>query len=164
MNTSGRQRDARVHARQRIAGALLVVCFASLLLITLFPIAPNLSFLSPVSHLLVWAGVPHAVAGQVLEAILNVLMFVPLGLLLAFLMPSRRWWWLAVLTCAAVSFGVELIQAVALAGRSATLIDFVANSTGGAIGSLIALPWLPVREPRTANPAPARREPERDAG
>ena len=162
MDTTGRQRDARVHARQRIAGALLLVCFASLLLITLFPIAPNLSFLSPVSHLLVRAGVPHAFAGQVLEAILNVLMFVPLGLLLAFLMPSRRWW-LAVLACAAVSFGVELIQAVALAGRSATLIDFIANTTGGAIGSLAALPWLRVRERRTANPPPVRREPERDA-
>ena len=139
-----------MRARRRVVGRLLLLCFCTVLLITLFPIAPDLGFLTPLTELLTRIGVPAEDAGDVLEAILNVLMFVPLGLLLVFLMPSR-WWWLAVLGCAAVSFGVELVQAVALSGRSATFIDVVANSTGGAIGSVVALLWLRVRERRAGH-------------
>ncbi len=154
------QSVGRRRARQELVGALAIACFAVVLLITLFPIPPDLAFLTPVLRALQALGVPEAIAGDVLEAILNILMFVPLGLLLVFLMPTLKLWWLAVLASAAVSLGVELVQAVALAGRSATLVDLLANSTGGAIGSAVAVLWLRARERRARNAAPVAREPD----
>jgi glycopeptide antibiotics resistance protein len=148
MNTSGRQGDPTAHWRRRAAVVLLAVCVAAVLLITLFPMAPSLDFLTPLSDSLTRVGVPPAYAGTVLEAILNVLMFVPLGFLIVFLLPSVRLWWVAIVAASAVSFAVELVQGVALSGRSATVIDFVANSTGGAVGAVVALIWLRARERR----------------
>ena len=141
MNSSATQGNATARTRSGLAGLVLFACFGLVLVITLFPVAPDLSPLAPVTNLLVAMGIPAFYAWKVLEAILNVLMFVPFGFLLGMLLPSARLWWLAVVASAAVSFGVELVQAVALAGRSATVIDFVANTAGGALGAVAAMLW-----------------------
>ncbi len=79
---------------------------------------------------------PDAV--RVVEVGLNVLLFVPLSLLGAFVLD--RWrvvgWLLAGL---ALSLVVEGVQALFLTGRSATVSDLVANTAGAGLGILAAL-------------------------
>ncbi|SDS35040.1 VanZ family protein [Agrococcus carbonis] len=72
-----------------------------------------------------------------LEVLANVAMFVPLALLVTFVLGARRWW-LALLLCVALSAGVELAQHVLLPGRVATVRDVIANGLGAAIGVLLA--------------------------
>ena len=81
------------------------------------------------------AGVPDAVT--VVEVGLNVLLFVPLSLLGAFVLD--RWrplgWVLAGL---ALTLVIEGVQALFLSGRSATVSDVVANTAGAGLGILAA--------------------------
>lgn len=67
------------------------------------------------------------------EALANILMFVPLGLLLAAAVPRARAA-LLVVGLALLSLGVELAQLLLLSGREATLRDVALNSTGGLVG------------------------------
>jgi len=89
-----------------------------------------------VADALAGLGVPDAV--RVVEVGLNVLLFVPLSLLGAFVLD--RWrvvgWLLAGL---ALSLVVEGVQAAFLTGRSATLSDLVANTAGAVLGIIAAL-------------------------
>ena len=89
-----------------------------------------------VADVLAGRGVPDAV--RVVEVGLNVLLFVPLSLLGAFVLD--RWrvlGWL--LVGLAVSLVVEGVQAVLLTGRSATVSDLLANTAGAGLGILAAL-------------------------
>jgi glycopeptide antibiotics resistance protein len=82
---------------------------------------------SPIdSHLCVVCG-PNAGV----DILLNVLLFVPLGvgLSLSGLSP-----WKAVLICFALSFSIETAQAFFVRGRASTLSDILTNTSGGAIG------------------------------
>ena len=89
-----------------------------------------------IADVLAGAGVPHAVT--VVEVGLNVLLFVPLSLLGAFVLD--RWrvvgWLLAGL---ALSLVIEGVQAAFLAGRSSTVSDLAANTAGAGLGILAAL-------------------------
>ena len=87
-----------------------------------------------------------------LESFANVVLFVPFGLLIALLVPTR-WWWLVVIGLIAVAGGIELGQALFLPGRVPTIDDVLANSTGGVAGVLIAgiirgIGWLVTRATR----------------
>lgn len=70
------------------------------------------------------------------EAAANVLLFIPVGLLVARMLP-RRHWWIAIATGVLLSLSIELLQAVALSGRSSTPRDVVCNSLGAIVGALI---------------------------
>ena len=72
-----------------------------------------------------------------LEWFANVMLFVPFGLLIALLSPTR-WWWAVVVGLALVSICIELGQAAFLPGRVASVGDVMANSLGGLIGVGIA--------------------------
>ncbi|MBX3100321.1 MAG: VanZ family protein [Salinibacterium sp.] len=72
-----------------------------------------------------------------LESFANVLLFVPFGLLIALLSPTR-WWWAVIVGLVLVSICIELGQATFLPGRVASVGDVIANSTGGVIGVVIA--------------------------
>lgn len=72
-----------------------------------------------------------------LESFANVVLFVPFGLLIALLVPTR-WWWLVVVGLIAAAGSIELGQALFLPGRVASLDDVIANSTGGVAGVLVA--------------------------
>jgi glycopeptide antibiotics resistance protein len=72
------------------------------------------------------------------EIAANVLLFVPLGILLASLFrPGARW--LAFAVCVAISAVIEFSQAVFLPGRFASASDLLANIAGAAIGVLIVV-------------------------
>ena len=72
-----------------------------------------------------------------LESFANVVLFVPFGLLIALLVPTR-WWWLVVVGLIVAAGGIELGQALFLPGRVPSIDDVLANSTGGVAGVVIA--------------------------
>lgn len=77
-----------------------------------------------------------AVDYSLIESGANVVLFIPLGLLLALhLRPGRAW--IAVAVGALTSCVIELGQLLFLAARYATLEDVAANTTGAALGALI---------------------------
>jgi glycopeptide antibiotics resistance protein len=82
-------------------------------------------------------GLPQAIGYAEIEFLANVAMFVPLGLLLG-LTIGARWWWLALLICVAGSMSIETLQLAFLPGRFATFDDIMANSLGGAAGTIAA--------------------------
>jgi VanZ family protein len=69
------------------------------------------------------------------ERTANVLLFIPAGLLLCYVLP-RTSRWLIWTICVAVSVGVEAVQ-LPLSERDATPVDVVTNSAGAAIGVLL---------------------------
>jgi len=83
------------------------------------------------------------------DFILNVILFIPLGIGLAL---SGTPWKRAVLTACALSLTIETTQFFFVAGRDATLGDVLTNTIGGAIGFALARnPWIWVRpSPRIA--------------
>lgn len=72
------------------------------------------------------------------DFLLNILLFIPLGLGLRLAGFS---WRRTVLLAALLTCGIELLQMKAIAGRDASLGDILANTTGGGIGALIGAGW-----------------------
>lgn len=68
------------------------------------------------------------------EGAANVLLFVPLGLIVALLLPTRRWW-LAAVAGALTSAGIEAVQYLALSQRTASLGDVLNNTLGALLGA-----------------------------
>lgn len=83
-------------------------------------------------------GLPRWFGYPALEFTANIGMFVPLGFLLAVLLPRNRWW-VPIWACAGFSIFSELAQGAFLPHRYASLFDVIANSTGAALGALLAL-------------------------
>jgi VanZ family protein len=74
---------------------------------------------------------------DVIEVTANILLFVPFGILLALVLPRRRW---AVLPIAfAATLLIEFSQALFLSERTPSIRDVVANLIGAAIGLAIVL-------------------------
>lgn len=108
---------------------------------TLWPTPLDQGFESSINKLFVVLyrnGVPLWFGYNKLEFSANVLMFIPLGFLVALLLPGRIWW-LALIICPAMSIAIELTQALALSARFATVVDVMSNSLGAVIGILIAV-------------------------
>ena len=108
---------------------------------TLWPTPLDQGFESSINKLFVVLyrnGVPLWFGYNKLEFSANVLMFIPLGFLVALLLPARIWW-LALIICPAMSIAIELTQALALSARFATVVDVMSNSLGAVIGILIAV-------------------------
>ncbi len=75
----------------------------------------------------------------VVESAANVLLFVPLGALVA-AMSRRGHWWLGAVTGLLTSSTIELAQLLFLPARYASPADVLANTLGALLGSLFALP------------------------
>jgi glycopeptide antibiotics resistance protein len=131
----------RSHARMWVTTLLLLVYAGFVALVTLWPNPSELEFGGigdRVLRVLYRFGVPEWFGMVELEFAANVAMFVPLGFLLGLAL-SRRAWWLALFLLPGYTVGIELTQALALASRSPTLQDVVANSAGGYIGLALAM-------------------------
>ena len=127
---------------RRVVGAALAVWVAVLAFTLLSPSAGGPSWLvNQVAATAAAVGVPPAlVAPDRVEFLLNVAAFVPVSLLGSLLWPRLSWRdWTAGGFVA--SFLVELVQAVALDGRSATHADIVSNTMGALIGAVLG-GWL----------------------
>jgi len=82
----------------------------------------------------------------VVEGTANVILFIPLGLFLALLLPVRRWW-LAALAGLFTSVAIEAVQYLLLSQRQASLRDVTNNALGALLGALV------IRLARTRPPA-----------
>lgn len=85
------------------------------------------------------------------DFLLNILLFVPLGIGLGLAGFS---WRRAAVLAALLSCGIELLQMKVIAGRDASLGDVLTNTMGGGIGALLGAQWKRLIFPQ---PSDARR-------
>jgi glycopeptide antibiotics resistance protein len=132
-------RGVELIGSRRVAGTLLVAYLVVVSFIVFSPTAdvPTES----VSRL--WAlaqrlGSPDWITPTVVEFATNVALFVPLSLLGATFWPQWRWWtWL--LVGLGLTITIEFGQMFLLPGRSAALVDVVANTLGALLGYLLVV-------------------------
>lgn len=132
---------ASSHARQWLAASLLAAVFGTILLITMWPAPVDKGYSGSIDKMLTVMhrhGIPNWFEYDHLEFTANIVMFVPLGFLVALLL-TQRFWWLALIICPAFSVSIELTQATFLAARFATVSDVVSNSIGAVIGIFFAV-------------------------
>lgn len=133
-------------ARRRVVAGL-VAWSAVVVRVTLWPKpAPDDTF-DVVRAVLAWlqergVGLTYAVV----EAVANVVMFVPFGVLVGLLLP-RRWW--AVALGALTSAAIELAQLAFLPSRVPTVQDVVMNTLGAAVGVALLAAYGARRARRT---------------
>ena len=127
--------------REGSVSVTLAVCVLVVLLATMWPTPLDRGFESSIDRFLEVLhrnGVPQWFGYNKLEFSANIVMFTPIGFLVAMLLPSRVWW-LALILCPGLSVGIELTQGALLSARFATVNDVIANSTGAIIGIILAL-------------------------
>ena len=128
-------------AREWLGTVTLFFCVGIVLLATMWPTPLDQDYAAAVDKFLAVLhrnGIPMWFGYNKLEFSANILMFLPLGFLIALLLPAKAWW-LALLICPAMSIGIELTQSVALSARFATISDVIANSTGALCGIFMAV-------------------------
>ena len=128
-------------AREWIASLALLGCILIVLFATMWPTPLDRDYAATIQKFIVMLhrnGIPEWYGYNKLEFSANMLMFVPLGFLLAMLLPAKTWW-LALVVCPALSVGIELTQATFLSERFATVSDVIANSIGALVGVFCAL-------------------------
>ena len=96
---------------------------------------------------------PDGIGPEHYGALLNVLLFVPLGAVLALLI-SRPWWWV-VLPAAVVSSVIELVQGRWL-DRVSSWSDLVANTVGALLGAVAVSLLARARRRSASRPGPGR--------
>ena len=82
------------------------------------------------------------------DAILNVLLFVPLGAGLALSAGRRLAFWRIAVISFAISTCIEAAQLLVIYGRTCSVGDVVTNTTGGVLGALVATHWRTLVTPR----------------
>jgi VanZ family protein len=97
-------------------------------------------------------GLPGWIDYTFVESASNVLLFVPLGALVVWIL-GRRYWWAGAAAGMVLSGGIELAQFAFLPARYPSLLDVAANTAGATIGCLLVLLILSLRKAR-AKPAP----------
>jgi glycopeptide antibiotics resistance protein len=128
---------------RRIAAAALAVFLVAVAVLVLWPQHPQVQGVFRVLDRMlapfVRDGLPARVLGNgALEFAGNIAMFVPLGFLGTLALP-RRLWWIAPLACLALSCGIETTQLLFLPGRTFSVRDIVGNTTGGLLGTAVAV-------------------------
>ncbi len=149
--------------RVRLAvNTLLYLYFAGVLYVTLMPVLVSLP--RCLDHPYVpmqmtpFVDVIHGRGDYVRQIVLNIVMTVPFGVLLPLCRRcagKRCGLGRCLLLTAALSLGIELLQPLINASRSADITDLITNSIGGAVGyGIYALlrpvwrRWLPEKEKR----------------
>lgn len=129
------------NTRLALAGVLLAVYAVFVLVVVLWPTPVDRDYqaaITKVLDVLHRNGIPGWFGYNKLEFSANILMFVPLGFLIALVLPARVWW-LTLLITLGFSVAIELTQGALLAERFSSVTDVVANTIGGIIGTLIAV-------------------------
>jgi len=126
--------NTRTHA---IVLVVLLACVGVILVITFWPTPVDRPFDAELSRIF-WRlhhayGVPGWVNYSLLESGSNVIMFIPLGALIALYIMQPLWWVSGVLGLT-LSLCIELGQDVFLPHRFASAGDLAANTAGALIG------------------------------
>ena len=127
----------RPAARRRVI-ALLALYLAGLALIGFWPSPVDRPWQGALSDVLaVLQGYPMAAGIDYsdVEIAANVVLFIPMGLLVALLVPERRWW-VAVVSGLSASLAIEGIQLLLISDRHGSLRDVAANSLGALLGAV----------------------------
>ncbi|WP_155848418.1 VanZ family protein [Arthrobacter sp. 35W] len=95
---------------------------------------PASGTLSEVLASLHHAGLPRWINYSFIEGMANVLLFIPLGLLVAWLLPRSRWW-KAAFVGLVTSNVIEMCQLLFLGGRVASVRDIMVNTVGALLGA-----------------------------
>jgi glycopeptide antibiotics resistance protein len=97
-------------------------------------------------------GVPPWFNYGLVELASNVILFFPLGALVARIMGVRLWW-SAAIAGFLISVAIELAQLAFLPARFPSVVDVAANTCGAALGALTALLFMARRTAgRTGHP------------
>ena len=135
-----KRRPAKARVREWLAAFALLAYAVVLVLATLSPTPLDQDYEEAIRKLLAAlhrAGGPEWFGYNKLEFTANILMFVPLGFLIAMSIPTKLWW-MSILIGSLLSGAIELAQGAFLAARFASLNDVVSNSAGAALGALFA--------------------------
>ena len=98
------------------------------------------------SAFLLWLGRTIPVLSYArIEFSANVVLFLPLGVLVARMLPSRPW--MAIVAGFLASICIELVQWIALPARTPSALDVLSNTLGAAIGCLATVWWHRGRSP-----------------
>ncbi|MCU1543719.1 MAG: VanZ family protein [Microbacteriaceae bacterium] len=127
--------------RRRLVSAMLVVYTGFVLLITLTPRMPGTGLVSRVVHRFLYELREHGITNihfLDIEFFGNILMFVPLGVFAALLVPRRAWWTLLFMGTA-FSGVIEASQAAFLPDRFPEVRDLISNTTGFLIGAVVSV-------------------------
>jgi glycopeptide antibiotics resistance protein len=119
---------------------LLLLYGAVVLLATMWPTPLDQGYAESIDRVLGVLhrnGIPEWFGYSKLEFSANIAMFVPIGFLVALLLPWRAWW-LVFLLVPAFSVGIEALQGAMLAERFSSPMDVLANSLGGIAGGVFA--------------------------
>jgi hypothetical protein len=139
----------RVAALRALAGGALLWAVTGIGTVTL---SPSNSRAAQDGCRLTWDA---PIIGAVTEdaRLLNLLLFVPVGLLALVAFP-RRLSWVAVVLVITMPALIEVLQMTPAVGRSCDAVDLIDNWSGGALGSLIGLLLRAVRAlPRERPPS-----------
>ena len=119
-------------------GALGLIALA-VITITFWPTPVDRPFQLAIVRLLAALhrhGLPHWVTYAVVESVSNVVMFLPIGALIAILARPQLWWLSGVVGLLASSC-IEFSQLLFLPERYASLGDIAANTSGALLGGAI---------------------------
>ena len=124
---------------RRVAGALMVLYLALVAWIVFLPTAAVASgSVTVIAALLQAAGFPPQITPTTVEFATNVLLFVPASFLGRSFRPHWGWkQWL--LVGLAGTLFIEAVQHLLLPGRSAQLMDIIANTLGAVVGYLLVV-------------------------
>jgi len=155
----------RAHTRRRTVSLLLALYLAVLACVGFWPTPverPVAGILRGFLQVLQEQPLTEGIRSGHLELAANVLLFVPLGLLIAGLLPARRWW-LAAVAGLLGSGAIESVQFLALDERQAGLRDIATNTLGALLGAL-AVVWVrrrhraPITTPASGTTVPGRND------
>ena len=124
---------------RRVEWIAVLVVLAAILTITMWPTpvdAPVSGSLKGFLASLHRVGIPAWVDYGFVQTASNVVMFIPLGALIASLV-WRSFWWVAGVLGLCLSLSIELTQYVLLPHRFATAGDVIANTAGALIGGAL---------------------------
>jgi len=134
--------DVASRFRRRLVLFALFAYAAFVLLITISPQMPGTGYVAIAVDRLLLAlhsrGILLELGFLHIEFFGNILMFVPLGIFAALLLPRKAWWVLLFLGTA-FSVAIELFQANFLPGRFPEVRDVISNSTGFLIGAAMSV-------------------------
>jgi len=125
-------------ARIWLSVILLAVYTVVVLVVTMSPIPVDRGYRHAIAEALAIAhrhGVPDWFGYNALEFSANIVMFFPLGFLIALALP-RRVWWLVFLIAPAFSIAIEMTQGAMLPQRIEDVTDVISNTLGGWVGGL----------------------------
>ena len=136
--------------------AILVV-LAAILTITLWPTPVDRPFDHELNGILAQlhrVGVPAWFDYNFVQTSSNVVMFLPLGALIASVVWANFWWMSGVLGLT-LSLSIELTQDLLLPHRFASAGDVIANTSGALLGGLVVAAIQTARKRRRSRIVPA---------